>query len=92
MYDKLKHRLYNSFYRRQKRLESRFSGDLLKIRDELGVDIPKRPKRPRKSKENSEPTTSGESTVCASGSTTNVASASTGHALEANSLPTDQGD
>ena len=58
LYEKLKDRLYNSFYRRQKRLEARYKGDLLKMREELGVEIPLRAKRPRKSKEASTSTKS----------------------------------
>ena len=94
LYEKLKHRLYNSFYRRQKRLESRFSGDITKIREELGVDVPHRPKRPRKSKEVSQSTPSAQTTTNESDTTTKVASASsTQHApIETTSLLSNEGE
>ena len=50
LYEKLKDRLYNSFYRRQKRLEKKYNGDISKVREELGVDVPLRTKRRRLSK------------------------------------------
>ena len=61
---------------------------MTKIREELGVDVPHRPKRPRKSKEVSQSTPSAQPTTNESDTTTKVASAlSTQHApIETTSL------
>ena len=53
LYDKLKSRLYNALYHREKRLEAKYKGDKSKMREDLGFEVPVRIKRPRKSKENS---------------------------------------
>ena len=52
LYDKLKSRLYNALYHREKRLEAKYKGDKTKMREDLGFEVPVRIKRPRKSKEN----------------------------------------
>ena len=75
-------------------MESRFSGDITKIREELGVDVPHRPKRPRKSKEVSQSTPSAQTTTNESDTTIKVASASsTQHApIETTSLLSNEGE
>ena len=52
LYDRLKSRLYNALYHREKRLEAKYKGDKTKMREDLGFEVPVRIKRPRKSKEN----------------------------------------
>ena len=48
LYEKLKFRLYNTEYRKMKRIEQRYDGDRSKIRTDLGFDLPFRAKRVRK--------------------------------------------
>ena len=91
LYEKLKYRLYNSLYRRQKRLESRFNGDVLKMREELGVDVPQRAKRPRRSKGDSESSQSVPSATASSEVPSNVPTVMTDNAL-GGALLTNQGD
>jgi len=64
----------------------------MKIREELGVYFPQRPKRPRKSKEVSESAPSVQGASCASDNTNTVASASTEHQPEVTSSQNEQGD
>ena len=51
LYEKLKFRLYNTEYRKMKRIEQRYDGDRSKILNELGFDLPFRAKRVRKTKD-----------------------------------------
>ena len=53
LYEKLKTRLYNAQYHREKRLEAKYKGDVSKMRDDLGFEVPVRVKRRRKSKQQS---------------------------------------
>jgi hypothetical protein len=57
LYEKLKTRLYNALYHREKRLEAKYKGDLAKMREDLGFDVQVRVKRRRKSKQQSTATT-----------------------------------
>jgi len=49
-YEKLRTKLYNSEYRRLIRIDKKYNGDRVKIREELGFDMPVRAKRQRQLK------------------------------------------
>ena len=51
LYEKLRFKLYNTEYRKMKRIEKRYDGDRSKIRSDLGFDLPFRAKRVRKNKD-----------------------------------------
>ena len=46
-YEKLRTKLYNTEYRRLARIEKKYNGDRVKIREELGFEMPVRSKRKR---------------------------------------------
>ena len=48
LYEKLRFKLYNTEYRKMKRIEKRYDGDRSKIRSDLGFELPFRAKRVRK--------------------------------------------
>ena len=50
-YEKLKAKLYNTEYRRLARIDKKYNGDRVKIREELGFDMPVRSKRKRTQKD-----------------------------------------